>query len=153
MHSRLLLTATILVVACGDSGPGPESFTGLWRLTSVNSQPLPSPGNATGGLVWVAGLLNLGQQSGFFDMCLEVTSTSAPIAQSTGVLVGPISGDKIEVTYFGRREIVPDIAALNGSQLTLRYRNVLVGGQVEGLDVLTFVPMSGERPPVCSLAP
>jgi len=80
-------------------------------------------------------------------MCLEVTSTSAPIAQSTGVLVGPISGDKIEVTYFGRREIVPDTAALNGSQLTLRYRNVLVGGQVEGLDVLTFVPHEWRTPP------
>jgi hypothetical protein len=152
MQCRVLLIMLILVAACGDSGPETDRFTGLWRLTSVNTQPLPSAGNATAGEVWVAGVLQIEQGSGFFDRCLEAPSTSTRISRTTALLVAPISEDKIEVSYFERRDIVPDTAALNGEQLTLRYRNI-IGGQVQGLDVLTFVPLTGALPPACSLAP
>jgi hypothetical protein len=74
------------------------------------------------------------------------------MTRSTAVLVAPISGDRIQVSYFERRDIVPDTAVVNGEQLTLRYRNV-VGGQVQGVDVLAFVPLTGQLPTPCSLAP
>ena len=152
MQCRLLLIATFLVAACGDSGPHSESFTGQWRLTSVNTQPLPSAGNATGGEVWLGAVLQLDQQSGSFDRCMQVSPVSTPMTRSTAVLVAPISGDRIQVSYFERRDIVPDTAVVNGEQLTLRYRNV-VGGQVQGVDVLAFVPLTGQLPTPCSLAP
>lgn len=69
MQCRLLLTAIVVLAACGDSGPDPDSYTGPWRLTSVNTQPLPSLGNVTGGQAWVAGVLQLDQQTGSYDWC------------------------------------------------------------------------------------
>ncbi|HLM22327.1 MAG TPA: hypothetical protein VK390_12500 [Propionibacteriaceae bacterium] len=57
------------------------------------------------------------------------------------------------MSYFGRREPVPDTATVNGSTLTLRARSVSVGGAVNGIDVLKFVRMTGEVPAACSLAP
>jgi hypothetical protein len=152
MRSRLLLIATVIVAACGDSGPETESFTGEWRLTSVNTQPLPSAGNATGGEVWLGAVLQLGQESGSFDRCMQISPVSTPTTRSTAVLVAPIDGDRIELSYFERRDIVPDTAEVNGEQLTLRYRNV-IGGQVQGVDVLTFVPLTVPLPTPCSVAP
>ena len=127
MTSRMLLIVTFLVTACGDSGPDTESFTGVWRLTSVNTQPLPSAGNATGGEVWLGAILQLDQQSGSFDRCMQVSPVSTPITRSTGVLVTPINGNRVELSYFERRDAVPDTAEVKGEQLTLRYRNVIAG--------------------------
>ena len=106
----MLLIATFLVVACGDSGPDAGGFTGAWQLTSVNTQPLPSTGNATGGEVWLRGVLQLDQESGSFDRCMQVSPVSTPVTRSTGVLVTPIDGDRVELSYFERRDIVPDTA-------------------------------------------
>lgn len=153
MHRRLPLIAIVFLAACGDSGPDPESYRGLWRLTSVNTQPLPSIGNTNGGQAWVAGVLQFDQQSGSVDWCWQDPSTSTRTSHSDFVVLAPISGDRVEVSYFGRREAVPDTAAVNGTQLTFRYRIVSFGGQVEGVDVLTFVPLTGTLPPACSLAP
>jgi hypothetical protein len=151
MQCRVLLITMTLVAACGDSGPETDRFQGLWRLTSVNIQPLPAAGNATAGEVWAAAVLQVNPETGFLDRCLEDPSTSTRTSRSTAVLIAPVSGDRIEVSYFDRREAVPDTATLDGAQLTLRYRNILIGQ--EGLDVLTFVPLAGELPPACSLAP
>jgi hypothetical protein len=152
MQSRLVLIAAFLVAACGDSGPDTESFTGEWRLTSVNTQPLPSAGNATGGEVWLGAVLQLDEQSGSFDRCMQVSPVSVPVTRSTAVLVAPISGDRIEVSYFERSDAVPDTAVGDGEQLTLRYRNV-IAGEVQGVDVLTFVPLTVPLPTPCSVAP
>jgi hypothetical protein len=153
MPYRLLIALMMLLAACGDSGPDSVSYTGAWRLTSVNTQPLPSPANTIEGRIWVAGILQLGQETGSYDWCWEDASTSAQISASDFVVLAPISGDRIEVSYFGRREPMPDTAVVNGTQLSLRYRSVSVGGQVNGVDVLTFVPLTGDVPPACSLAP
>jgi len=152
MQGRVLFTFMILVAGCGDSSPDTESYTGTWRMTSANTQPLPSAGNATGGEVWLGAVLQLDQQSGSFDRCMQVSPVSVPITRSTAVVVAPISGDGIEVNYFERRDMVPDTAVVNGEQLTLRYRNV-IGGEVQGVDVLTFVPLTGQLPTPCSVAP
>jgi hypothetical protein len=152
MQWRVLLAITIVVAGCGDSGPDSGSYTGAWQLTSVNAQPLPSPSNIVDRL-WVAGVLQLDQQTGSYDWCWEDPATSARSSESDFVVIAPISGDRLEVSYFGRREAVPDTATVDGSQLSLRFRSVLVGGQVTGVDVLTFVPLTGEVPAACSLAP
>lgn len=149
---RSALRLLVLLAACGDSGPETESFTGEWRLMSVNTQPLPSAGNATGGEVWLGAVLQLNQQSGSFDRCMQFSPMSTPITRSTAVLVAPISGNRIEVSYFERRDVVPDTAVVDGEQLTLRYRNV-VGGEVQGVDLLAFVPLTVPLPTPCILAP
>ena len=151
MHCRVLAMLG-LVTACGDAGPHTEDFTGEWRLMSVNSQPLPAAGNATGGEVWLGAVLELGQESGSFDRCMQVSPVSVPVNRSTAVLVDPIDGDRIELSYFEREDMVPDTAEVNGEQLTLRYRNVITG-EVQGVDVLTFVPMTGGLGTPCSFAP
>lgn len=153
MQCRLLLIAIVFLAACGDSGPEPANYTGAWRLTSVNTQPLPSIGNITGGQAWVAGVLQLNEQTGAYDWCWEDPSTSTPTSHADYVVLTPVNGDKIEVSYFGRREPVPDTIAVNGPQLTYRLRSVSVGGVVNGVDVLTLVPLTGEIPSACSLAP
>jgi hypothetical protein len=154
MHCRLLLLALILLAACGDAGPEGDRFSGLWQLTSVNSQPLPSTGNTSGSAEWVAAVLQISQQVGSFDRCMEDPSTSSRTSSSTAIATHPLSGDKLAVQYFERRDTSSDTASVNGSQLTLRYRSVLVGGQVQGVDALTFAPLSGTTlPPACSLAP
>lgn len=153
MRCRLLLPMMLLLTACGDSGgPGTAQFSGLWRLTSVNSQPLPSSGNATAG-VWAAAVLQINQGTGTFDRCVENSSTSTRTSNSTYVLTAPLSGDKLAVQYFERRDTSADTASMNGAQLILHYRDVQVGGQVQGMDVLTFDPLAGDLPPACSLAP
>ena len=152
MQCRPLLAMMILVTGCGDSGPEADSYTGVWLLTSVNVQPLPWAGNATGGEVWLGARLELGRQSGTFDRCLETSPVSIPLKRSTGVVVTPISGDRLEVSYFDRSEAVPDTATLNGTELTLRYRNV-ISGEVQGVDVLTFIPLTGPDLTPCSVLP
>ena len=153
MQRRLALTAALLLAACGDSGPNPESYTGPWRLTSVNTQPLPSLGNTTAGQTWVAGVLQLDQQTGSYDWCWQDPATSARTSHTDYVVLAPLNGDKIEVSYFGRREPVSDTAALTGAQLSYRLRSVDVGGEVRAVDVLTFVPLTGTVPSACSLGP
>jgi hypothetical protein len=153
MRYRLPIALTMLLAACGESGPPDSvSYAGAWQLTSVNALPLPVPGNAVSG-VWVAGILQLNQQTGSYDWCLENASTSTHTDVTNYVVLEPISGDRVKVSYFDRREPVPDTAAVNGSQLSLRYRSVSVGGQVGGVDVMTFVPLTGDVPAACSLAP
>ena len=152
MDYRVLLAMIVLVTACGDSGPDADSYTGGWQLSTVNTQPLPSAGNATGGEVWLGAELELDQQSGTLDRCLEASPGAIPLKRSTGVLVTPINGNRLEVSYFERRDAVPDTATLNGTQLTLRYRNV-IGGEVQGVDVLTFVPLTGPAQTPCSVGP
>jgi hypothetical protein len=151
MRRRVLPTVMILAAACGDGGPETGRFEGLWRLTSVNIQPLPAAGNATAGEVWVAAVLQVTGETGFFDRCMQASSTSPRISRSTAVLVGSISDDRVTLSYFDRRESAPDTATLDGAQLTLQCRNTLIGQ--EGLDVLTFVPLTGGLPGACSLAP
>jgi hypothetical protein len=141
MQCRVLLTLMIFAAAC--DGPEIERFEGAWRLTSVNIQPLPATGNATGE-VWAAAILQLTGETGVFNRCMEDPSTSTQTTQSSGVLVTPISGDQFKLDYFDRRSGVSDTATLDGTQLTLRYGK---------LDVLTFVPLAGEVPEVCSLVP
>ena len=145
MQWLVLLAITVVVAGCGDSGPDPESYIGAWLLTSVNTQPLPAPGNLIDGL-WVGGILQLEQQSGSYEWCWEDPATSNRTSVSDNMVLTPISGNRIEVSYFGRREPAPDTATVDGSQLSLRFRSVSVGGQVDGVDVLTFVPMTGEIP-------
>jgi hypothetical protein len=152
MYRRLLLPALLLLAGCGDAGPEGDRFSGLWRLTSINSQPLPTSGNATFG-VWDAAVLQLQPQTGSFDRCVEDPSTSTRSSRSTYVVTRPLSGDKLAVQYFERRDTSSDTASSNGAQLTLHYRSVQVGGQVDGMDVLTFIPLTGDLPPACSLAP
>jgi hypothetical protein len=149
MRRRVLPTAIILAVACGDGGPETERFEGLWRLTSVNVQPLPAAGNTTGGALWAAAVLQITGETGFFDRCFQDPSTSTRTSRSTPVILGSISDDRITVSYFDRRESPPDTATRESERLTLRYRNILTGG----LDVLTFLPLEGALPTACSLAP
>lgn len=151
MRRRVLPTMMIFAAACGDGGPDIERFEGAWRLTSVNVLPLPAPGNATAGETWAAGVLQITGETGSFDRCMRDPSTSALISRSSAVLVTPASGDEFTLEYFDRRSSPPDTATLSGTQLTLRYRNTLIGQ--EGLDVLAFVPLEGQIPEVCSLVP
>lgn len=154
MQCRLLLPALIILVGCGDAGPEGDKFNGLWQLTSVNSQPLPSTGNTSGSELWVAAVLQITPQLGSFDRCMEDPTTSTRTSRSTAVVTRPLSVDKLAVQYFERRDTSSDTASMDGAQLTLRYRYVLVGGQVQGVDVLKFVPLAGTTlPPACSLAP
>jgi hypothetical protein len=141
----------IFAAACGDGGPEPGRFEGLWRLTNVNVQPLPVAGSATAGEVWLAAVLQVTGETGFFDRCMQDPSTSTQTSRSTPVVVAPISDDRITVSYFDRRESPPDTATRDSERLTLRYRNTLTGQ--EGLDVLTFLPLEGGLPAACSLAP
>jgi hypothetical protein len=152
MQYRWLIAMMIVVAGCGDD-PDTESFEGAWRLTSVNTQPLPAPANTFEGRMWLAGVLQLAGDGGSFDWCWEDTATSTQSSTSDYVVLNPISGERVEVSYFGRREPVPDTATVNGSTLTLRARSVSVGGAVNGIDVLKFVRMTGEVPAACSLAP
>jgi hypothetical protein len=151
MRRRVLPTVMIFAAACGDGGPETGRFEGLWRLTSVNVQPLPVAGNATAGEVWLAAVLQVNGETGFFDRCMRDPSTSTRTSRSTPVVVGPTSDDRITVSYFDRRESPPDTATRDSERLTLRYRNTLTGQ--EGLDVLTFLPLEGTLPAACSLAP
>jgi hypothetical protein len=148
MRRRVLPAVMIFAAACGDVGPDIERFEGAWRLTSVNTQPLPSAGTATGGQIWAAAVLQITGETGSFDRCMRDPSTSTLISQPTAVLVKAVSGNRFTLEYFDRRSSVPDTATLAGTQLTLRYRI----GQ-EGFDVLTFVPLAGEIPEACSLVP
>jgi hypothetical protein len=142
----------IVVAGCG-SDPDTESFEGAWRLRSVNTQPLPAPSNLFQGRMWLAGVVQLAGSGGSLDWCFEDIATSAQSSTSDYVALNPISGERVEVSYFGRREPVSDTATVNGSSLTLRARSVAVGGAVEGIDVLKFVRMTGDVPAACSLAP
>jgi hypothetical protein len=149
----LPLIALVFLAACGDWGdPNSVSYTGAWRLTLVNTQALPSPSTLSGS-VWVAGVLQLNEQTGSYDWCREDPSTSTQTSTSDYLVLAPISGDRIEVSYFTRREAVPDTAAVNGNRLSLRLRSVSLGGQVNGVDVLTFVRLTGDVPSACSLVP
>jgi hypothetical protein len=143
----------VFVTACGDSGPDADDYMGLWQLTSVNTQPLPSQGNLTGGQAWVAGVLQLGEETGSFDWCWEDPSTATRTTHTDYVVLAPIEGDRIEVSFFGRRGAFPDTAALDGDQLTFRLRNVSINGETEAVDMLTFVPMPGPVTSACTLPP
>jgi len=145
--------AQIVCVVVFRNAPATESFEGAWRLTSVNTQPLPAPSNIFQSRIWLAGVLQLSGDRGSFDWCLEDTATSTQSSTSDYVVLNPISGERVEVSYFGRRESVPDTATVSGGTLTLRARSVAVGGAVEGIDVLKFVRISGDVPAACSLAP
>jgi hypothetical protein len=151
MRRLVLSMVVILAAACGENGPGTDGFESLWQLTSVNAQPLPAPGDATGGEIWLSAVLQFSGEGGSFDSCMESPSTSARVSRSTYIVVHPIGGDKAEVSYFDRRTTVPDTVSLNGDRLTLRHRNSAIGQ--EGLDVLTFVSLTGPAPEVCALAP
>ena len=151
MRRLVLLLVVIVVTSCGDNGPDLDEPS-LWRLTSVNAQPLPAPGNATAGETWVAAVLRLGGETGNFDRCMEVPSTSDRFSRPTALVVHPIGDDRLEVDYFDRRATPPDTATFKGGELTLRYR-IVVLGQVQGVDVLTFVPQPGAPTEACSLAP
>jgi hypothetical protein len=152
MQYRWLIALMIVVAGCGDD-PDTESFEGAWRLTSANAQPLPTASNLFEGRMWLAGVFQLAGDGGSFDWCWEDTATSTQISTSNYVVLNPISGERVEVSYFGRRESVPDTATVSGGTLTLRARSVAVGGAVNGIDVLKFVRMTGEVPAACSLAP
>jgi hypothetical protein len=151
LGERVFATVMTLAAACGDAGPEPGRFEGLWRLTSVNIQPLPAAGNATAGEVWAAAVLQITGETGFFDRCMRDPSTSTLTSRSTPVVVASVSDDRVSVSYFDRRASEPDTATSDGAQLTLGYRNTLIGQ--EGLDVLTFVPLDGGLPQACSLVP
>ena len=151
MRRRVLFTVMVFVAACGDGGPEPERFQGLWRLTSANVMPLPAAGNATAGEMWAAAVLQVTGETGFFDRCMRDPATSTLTSRSTPVVVGSISDDRMTVSYFDRRESPPDTATRDAERLTLRYRNTLTGQ--EGLDLLTFLPLEGALPGACSLVP
>jgi hypothetical protein len=153
MYRRLLLPALVLLAACGDSGPSTEQFSGLWQLSTVNSQPIPATGTTTGTSVWVAAVLQIQQGTGTFDRCFENPSTSTQTNQSTYVVTKPLSGDKLAVQYSERRDTSADTASMQGANLILHYRETQVGGPALATDVLTFVPLAGDLPPACSLAP
>lgn len=150
MLRRLLPGWMIAAAAC--SGPDIEDFEGDWRLTAVNGQPLPVLGNATGGEVWVAAILQVGRETGGLDRCMLDPSTSTQISRSSGLVVSSASDERITLQYFDRRSTVPDTATLEGGdQLTLHYQVTLSGQQA--LDVLTFAPLTGDITEVCDLAP
>lgn len=151
MHSRLLPLMILFAAACGDSGPETDKFVGLWRLTSVNAQPLPAAGNATAGEVWAAAVLEVSGEIGFFDRCMEAPSTSTRTGRSTPVILAATGRNRVSVAYFDRRANAPDTASLSGTQLTLRYRNTLT--VPPEVDVLTFAPLEGALPVACSLVP
>ena len=151
MRGAILGGLLILALACGDNGPEAGEIDGAWRLTSVGILPLPAQGTATGGEVWLAAILDVTGQTGFFDRCMRDPSGTTRVSRSTAVLVDPIDGDRVKVSYFERRVNLPDTATVNGGQLTLRYRDIV--SDPPPVDVLTFVRMPGGRPEVCSLAP
>jgi hypothetical protein len=151
MRRLVLALVVIPATSCGDNGPDLDEQS-LWRLTSVNILPLPAPGNATAGETWVAAVLQFTGETGNFDRCMGSPSTSDRFSRPTALVVHPIGDDKVELSYFDRTTTVPDTATINGGELTLHYRNVVLG-QVQGVDVLTFVPQPGAPPEACSLAP
>jgi hypothetical protein len=140
----VLFAMLVILGACGDGGPESVNFSGLWQLKSINTQPLPSSGTATDG-VWSAAVLQIQGQTGVFDRCVNGAS------QSTFVVTAPLSGDKLAVQYFERRDTSADTASMIGTHLTLHYRKVMVGGQVLGVDTLSFDALAGELPQACSL--
>jgi hypothetical protein len=150
MQRRVLFAALVFLGACGDQGPGPADFSGLWQLTSINTQPLPSSGTTTNG-VWGAAVLQIQGQTGVFDRCVVNPSTSTGTSQSTFVATAPLPGDRLAVQYSERRDTSADTASMNGTHLTIHYRQVQVGGQVLATDTLTFDPLAGELPQACSL--
>jgi hypothetical protein len=152
MQYRWLIAMMIVVAGCG-SDPDTESFEGAWQLTSANAQPLPTPSNLFQGRMWLAGVLQFAGDGGSLDWCFEDTATSAQSSASDYVALNPIQGERVEVSYFGRRESVPDTATVSGGTLTLRLRAVSVGGAVNGIDVRKFVRVTGEVSAACSLAP
>jgi hypothetical protein len=147
MQRRALLAAVILLAACAD--PNIDDFEGLWQLTALNGQALPAPVPGGGGTLWVAAVLQVGKESGSFDVCSEDPSTSNRTSQSSFILVAPIRGDRMEVSYFDRRDGSTDTASVDGGTLTLRSRTA----DPATFNLLTFVPLSGALPPACSLAP
>jgi hypothetical protein len=151
MRHLVLPFLVILATSCGENGPDLDEQS-LWRLASVNGQPLPVPGNATAGETWVAAVLRFTGETGNFDRCMGSPSTSDRFSRPTALVVHPIGNDKVEVSYFDRRTAVPDTATLEGGELILRYRSVVLG-QVQGVDVLAFVPQPGAPSEACSLAP
>jgi len=104
------LAVVLIAVGCADSGPELGQIDGLWRLTSVNTQPLPSLGNATSGRVWAAGVFGVTGQVGFLDACFEDPETSTLTSGSSDVIVAPVPGDRFAVSYFDRRSSPPDTA-------------------------------------------
>ena len=142
----------MVAAACG-GGPDIEDFEGTWRLTLVNDQALPVLGNATGGEVWVAAILDLGTETGSLDRCMRDPSTSTEISRNSALVINSADEERVTVQYFDRRSTVPDTASIrDGDELTLHFRNLLAGQQE--LDVLTFVPLTGDLPDdACDLAP
>jgi hypothetical protein len=138
MRNRVLPAVMVFAAACGDVGPSTDRFEGLWRLTSVNNQPIPVAGNVAGA-VWAAAVLQVTGQTGLFDRCIEDPSTSTRISQSTPIIVAAIGDDRVTLSYFDRRQSPPDTARIDGARVALRYR---IG--TAGFDVLTFVPLAGE---------
>jgi hypothetical protein len=144
MRQYPLLAVAILAAACGPAAPntGPFDHT-LWRLSSVNGAPLPAPSRAE-GQTWVAAVLQFQSRTGAFDRCLQQTASASPASRSTYLIIASVGDNRVTVSYFDQRFTVPDTAVIRGGTLTLRYT---------GVDTLTFVPLAGELPPACSLAP
>ena len=151
MIPRSLMALMILASACGENGPEAEGVIGNWRLTGANVQPLPATGNATGGEMWAAAVLELSGDTGYFDRCLRNQPTLTKTSRPTAVVVTRISDDQFTLSYDDRDESPSDTATINNDQLTLRYRDTVDGQQ--GLDELSFVPLTGAIPEACSLAP
>ena len=152
MRIRDALPGLVIIAAACGGGPDIEDFEGTWRLTLVNAQALPVLGNATGGEVWVAAILELGTETGSLDRCMRDPSTSTEISRNSALVISPASEERVTLQYFDRRSTVPDTATIqDGDELTLHFRDLLAGQQE--LDVLTFVPLTGDVSGVCDLAP
>jgi hypothetical protein len=102
--------------------------------------------------LWAAAVLQMSGGRGYFERCLEDPTTSRKISQSTALVVDSISENTFTINYLERSTGVPDTAALEGAQLTLRYRTV-VNDRLQNVDVLTFTSVAGRVPRACSLAP
>lgn len=153
MRIRDALPGLMIIAAGCSGGTDIEDFEGTWRLTLVNGQAVPELGNATGGEVWVAAILDLGTETGSLDRCMRDPSTSTEISRNSALVISAATEERVTVQYFDRRTTVPDTATIDGDdELTLHFRNLLAGEQ--GLDVLTFVPLTGDIPDdACDLAP
>ena len=153
MRIRGAVTGLVIAASACGSGPDIEDFEGTWRLTQVNDQALPVLGTATGGEVWVAAILELGTETGSLDRCMRDPSTSTEISRNSALVISSADGERVTLQYFDRRSAVPDTATIrDGDELTLHFQNLLAGQQE--LDVLTFVPLTGDIPEdACDLAP